>query len=81
MEKTREKLEEILLDMHPDIDFRKEEALVDDKILDSFDLVNLVVEIGEVFDVEVTPEDFIRENFNSLERLCKMIVRLQEERG
>ena len=81
MEETREILEGILLDMHPEVDFREEEALVDDKILDSFDLVNLVVEIGETFDVEVTPEDFVKENFNSLERLTRMIVRLQEERG
>lgn len=75
----REGVLAVLQELHEDIDYEKEEALVDDKILDSFDLVTLVTELGEEFDVEITARDFIPENFNSVERLARMILRLLDE--
>lgn len=79
MEEIRETILEILQELHEDIDFEKEERLVDDKVLDSFDLITLVAELGEEFDVEITAKDFVEENFNSVERLTKMVARLMEE--
>lgn len=49
------------------------------QILDSFDLVTLVTELGEEFDVDITAKDFIAENFNSVDSLADMIARLLEE--
>ena len=66
-EEVKESILDILQELHEDVDFENEEQLVDDKILDSFDLVTLVAELGEEFDVEITAKDF--ENFcNSLSR-------------
>lgn len=78
-EEIRESILEILQELHEDSDFEKEERLVDDKILDSFDLVTLVTELGEEFDVEITAKDFVAENFNSVERLTNMVIRLMDE--
>ena len=75
----RERILELLQEMHEDIDFEQEKALVDDKVLDSFDLVTLVTELGEEFDVDITARDFIAENFNSVDALSTMIVRLMNE--
>ena len=75
----REGVLQVLQELHEDIDYEKQEALVDDKILDSFDLVTLVTELGEEFDVEITAKDFIPENFNSVERLTRMVLRLLDE--
>ncbi len=72
-DEIRDIILEILQDMHEDVDFEKEEALVDGKILDSFDLVSLVNELGEEFNVEITAKEFITENFNSLDRLARMV--------
>ena len=47
MEETREQILEILEQMHPEIDFAAEQALVRDKILDSFDLVSLVSDLSD----------------------------------
>ena len=69
----------VLQELHEDIDYEHQEALVDDKILDSFDLVTLVTELGEEFDVDITAKEFIPENFNSLGRLTQMIIRLMDE--
>lgn len=79
MEEIREVIQEMLQELHEEVDFDKETKLVDDKILDSFDLVTLVAELGEEFDVEITAKDFIEENFNSLDALTKMIARLLDE--
>lgn len=70
---------EILKDLHPDIDFTVEESLVDDGILDSLDIVTLITEINDKFDVSIPAEEIIPENFNSAKALMELIERLDEE--
>lgn len=79
VEEIREGVLAILKELHEDIDFEEEDKMVEDKILDSFDLVTLVTELGEEFDVDITAKDFIAENFNSVDSLADMIARLLEE--
>ena len=74
-----EELMEILSNLHPDIDFETEERLVDDKILDSFDIVSLIAEINETFDIAITAKDILPENFNSAKALYALIQKLEEE--
>lgn len=74
-----EELIEILSGLHPDVDFTTHESLIDDKILDSFDIVTLIAEIDSEFDVEVKAEDIVPENFNSAKALYRMIERLMDE--
>lgn len=74
-----EELLEILRDMHPDVDFETEEGLIDDGILDSLDIVSLISEISENFDVTITAKDILPENFNSARALYELIRRLEEE--
>lgn len=74
-----EKLIEILADLHPDIDFETEEGLVDNGILDSLDIVTLITEINDKFDVSIPAEEIIPENFNSAAALMALIERLDEE--
>ena len=68
-----DELLEILSDLHPDIDFTTQENLIDDMILDSFDIVTLISEISENFD------HIIPENFNSAEALYALIQKLEDE--
>lgn len=74
-----EDLLEILNDLHPEVDFEVEEHLIDDGILDSLDIVNLISEISEVFDVNITAKDIVPENFNSAKALYSLIQDLDEE--
>lgn len=74
-----EKLIEILTSLHPDVDFENTEDLVDDGILDSLDIVTLVTEINEEFDVSISAEHIIPENFNSAKALMELIEKLDEE--
>lgn len=74
-----EALLKILEELHPEVDFTKEKSLIDDKILDSFDIITLITEINEEFDVKIPVEEIVPENFNSAEALYKLIQRLQDE--
>ena len=73
-----DKLIDILTELHPDVDFETENGLIDGGILDSFDIVTIVAEIDDVFDVEIPAEELTPENFNSAEALYGLIQRLAE---
>ena len=60
-----ERLLEILEEVSPDVDFENTTTLIDDGLLDSFAILEIVGEINDEFDVEITAPDIIPENFNS----------------
>ncbi len=74
-----EELIEILKDIRPDIDFNVQENLIEEEILDSFDIVSLVAKIDEEFDVQITPADLMPENFKSAKTIYNLIERLRDE--
>ena len=69
----------ILNELHPDVDFTTKDHLIDEAILDSLDIVTLISEISENFDVTITAKDIIPENFNSAKALYALIQRLEDE--
>ncbi len=69
----KEELLQILTEAVPGVDFEAEPALVDDEILESLDIVTIVSEIKDVFDVEITVDDLVPENFNSVEAILALI--------
>lgn len=72
-------LKAILEELRPDVDFENETGLIDNGILDSFDIVSLVAELNEAFDIEISPADLIPENFNSAEAIFALVEKLQDE--
>lgn len=75
----KEKLMEILKELRPEVDFESEKELIDGGVLDSFDIVTLVAQLNEEFDIEINVEDLMPENFNSVEAMLELIEKLQEE--
>ena len=74
-----EQLIEIMQSLHPDVDFETYEGLVDDGILDSLDIVTLITDINDAFDVSIPAEEILPENFCSAEAMMALIRRLDEE--
>ena len=64
---------EILSEICPGIDFETETALIDDGLIDSLDIVAVVTELMEAFDVELGVDDLTLENFNSVEAIEELI--------
>ena len=79
MSETLSTIIEILQDLHEDVDFESETKLVDGKILDSFDIVTLISELSNEFDVTIPADKIIPENFNSAQALANMIEELEDE--
>ena len=73
-----EQLLQIMSDVRPDIDFDKETRLIDDDILDSFDIIAIVSEVNAQFGIEINVNDLLPENFNSAAALYDLIVKLQQ---
>ena len=74
-----EALMEILENIHPEIDFNTCETLIDDGLIDSFDIVTIISEINEEYDVVIPAEEIVPENFNSAKALYSLIQRLEDE--
>ena len=74
----REEVMEILTDIRGDVDFENETKLIDDNILTSLDIVAIVGEFNDVFDIEITVEDLVPENFNSIDAMIELIMAAQE---
>lgn len=74
-----ETLLKILCELHPEVDFRTETRLINDGILDSFDIITIVAEIDEEYDVQVPAEELIPENFNSAAALYALVEKLMDE--
>ncbi len=76
-----DKLLEILKEIRPDVDFENETALIDDGILDSFDVVSIISELDEVFGVQIRINELDPENFNSIEDIWSLIERMRGEKS
>lgn len=73
-----EKLIEILKELHGDVDYNECETLVEDGILNSLDIVAIITEIDDKFDVRIPAEEILPENFNSAKALWELIERLDD---
>ena len=74
-----ETLKAILSEIRPDVDFETEKQLIDNGVLDSFDIISIASEINGAFDVEINVENLLPENFNSMEAMYELICKLQDE--
>ncbi|MDR2569377.1 MAG: acyl carrier protein [Oscillospiraceae bacterium] len=75
---TKDILLEILNDLHPKIDFESADALIDNGILDSFDIAAIIADISEEFDIKITANEIIPENFNSITAMCALVEKLTD---
>ena len=74
-----EEIMKILQEIRPDVDFVNEKKLIDDGVLDSFDIITIVSEFNEAFDIDIDVEDLEPYNFNTVEAMAELIQKLQDE--
>lgn len=72
------KVLEILKDIRSDIDFENETLLIDNGLLASLDIVAIVGEFNDEFDIEISVDDLLPENFNSVDAMVELIEGMQE---
>jgi len=74
-----DELIKLLNEIRPDLDFAQENCLVDDGVIDSFDIITIVTEINEVFKISINAADLEPENLNSASAMWELITRLENE--
>ena len=74
-----DKIKEILEDIRPDVDFESEKLLIDGNVLDSFDIISIVTELNDAFDIDINVNDLLPENFNSIEAITELVNKLKGE--
>lgn len=69
---------EILKDIQPTFDFEDDVDFVEEGYLDSFDVIQLVSELEEEFNVLISALDIVPENFGSVDALCSLVKRSEK---
>lgn len=67
----------LLEQLYPEVDFEDCDSLVDDNILDTDELDELVAELEDRFDVVIPEDEITADNFNSVESIYSLIQELQ----
>lgn len=73
----KETVLQILKGVRSDVDFEGTSKLIDDNILESLDIVAIVGEFNDEFDIEISVEDLTPENFNSVDAMVELITNAQ----
>ena len=74
-----EQLLNILCDIRDDIDFENCTTLIDDNLLDSFDILQIVASLNEEYNISIPASEIIPDNFNSASAHYAMVTRLLED--
>lgn len=74
-----QELLELLKDILPNVQWESDLALVDEGILNSIDIITIISEITDEYDIKISSDEMKAENFNSVQAIYNMIQRLEEE--
>lgn len=74
-----EEIIEILQEIRDDIDFENCTTLIDDGLLESFDIIQIVAALNREFDIEIPATQIMPSNFNSAKAISEMVDRLLDE--
>ena len=67
----------MLKKIKPNVDFENEDALVDDGILESLDIITIIAEIADKYDVIIPSDEITSDNFKSAEALYELVEDLK----
>lgn len=75
-----EKVLKVLKEIRADVNFEAENALIDDGVLESFDVIQIVTALMEEFDIDIDADDIEPENLNSLNAIVELVKRKASEK-
>ena len=69
----REQIVKILTELRPEFDFNQEVNFIEEGMLDSFDVVNLVNDLDATFGISIDGIDILPENFATVEAIENLL--------
>ena len=79
MDTTLDAMIELLEDVKEDVDYASCTTLIDDHVLDSFDILSIISALNDAYDISIPAAEIVPENFNSAASLLAMVERLIDE--
>lgn len=76
---TKEQVLAILKEVKPTKNLENVVDIIEGGYIDSFELMSLITSLNDRFKIDITLEELIPENFNSVNAMVKMIDRLKED--
>lgn len=73
------KLLEILEEIKPGVDFNNSKNMIEEGLIDSFDIITIITAINSEFDIDFTVADIMPENFETVETLYNTIERIKNK--
>lgn len=74
-----EQLLNILNEIKPGVDFTREKALINDHILDSITIMELINALEDGYDIVISPLDIVPDNFQSADAILALVTRLMDD--
>lgn len=71
----REKIIRILTDLRPEFDFTENVNFINEGMLDSFDVINLVQALDETFSISIDGIDIVPDNFSTIENIKELLLK------
>ena len=75
----RDTIIDILSEIAEDVNFDSCTTLIDDGLLSSLDIIQLIGALNDEFDISIPATEIIPDNFNSVDAICAMVKRLEDE--
>ena len=75
----RDTILDLLVEIAEGIDFDTCTTLIDDGLLSSLDIIQLIGALNDEFDISIPATEIIPDNFNSVDAMAAMVKRLAEE--
>jgi acyl carrier protein len=67
----------ILKSSRPELAFEASNDLIEDGLLDSFDIVMLIAELEKEFKISIPGDQILPENFTSIPSIALLVIQLQ----
>lgn len=74
-----DELLDLLGEIRDDVDFSHCDKLIDDGILGSFDILQIISALNDEYDIAIPASEIMPANFNSAKSILAMVQRLQNQ--
>lgn len=74
-----QRLLDALSQVRDDVDFAKEQALVDEGMIDSLDLTQIIAALDDTFDIHIPAGEIEPENFNNATAMLALANRYRQK--
>ena len=71
----KNKIITLLTEIRPEFDYSESDNFIEDGMLDSFDIVSLVVSLDTEFGISIDGLDILPENFSNINNIIQLLIK------